>query len=87
MLFTDPSFRTERLTDATALKLRESDGVDRYQDCGWHCATGYKDGRVYVMVHADCRADLDDALGVCPERGTRHLPLRVTDAGRHGRMQ
>jgi hypothetical protein len=63
MLFADPSYRTERLTDATALRLRESDGVARYQDCGWHCATGYKDGQIHVMVRANSRAELDDALG------------------------
>jgi hypothetical protein len=66
MLFTDSFRHTERLTDATTHKLRASDSVDRYQDCGWHCATGYKDGRVQIMVHANSKAELDAALGVSP---------------------
>jgi hypothetical protein len=67
MLFTDSTCHTERLTDATTHKLRASDSVERYQDCGWHCATGYKDGRVQVMVHADSKAELDLALRDAPE--------------------
>jgi hypothetical protein len=67
MLFTDLTCHTERLTDATTRKLRASDSVERYQDCGWHCATGYKDGHVEIMVHANSKAELDLALGVAPE--------------------
>jgi hypothetical protein len=69
MLFTDSTCHTERLTEATAHKLRAADSVERYQDCGWHCATGYKGGRVEVMVHANSKAELDLALCVDPEAG------------------
>jgi hypothetical protein len=70
MLFTDSSCHTERLTEATISRLLASDRVDRYQDCGWHCATGYKDGRP----------------GVGPSRlPKRHIGLRdgVTIASSH----
>lgn len=64
MLFTDASCQSERLTEPNILRLRACDHIDRYKDCGWDCATGYKDGRVYIMVHANSKADLDEALGV-----------------------
>jgi hypothetical protein len=67
MLFTDSALPIERLTDATIVKLRSADSVERYQDCGWYCATGYKDGRVAVIVHADSKAELDLALCIAPE--------------------
>jgi hypothetical protein len=34
MLFTDSALPIERLTDATIVKLRSADSVERYQDCG-----------------------------------------------------
>jgi hypothetical protein len=83
MLFTDSTCHTERLTDATADKLRASDSVDRYQDCGWHCATGYKDGRVQVMVHANSKAELDFALGVGPETKQRSLSPATHRSRKH----
>jgi len=63
MLFTDSSCHTERLTESNILKLRACDKIERHKDCGWDCATGYRDGRVHVMVYANSRADLDDAIG------------------------
>ena len=75
MLFTDSSCHTERLTEASTGRLLSCDHVDRYQDRGWHCATGYKDGSVLVMVHADSKAELDQALGIRPETPSpRFLP-------------
>jgi hypothetical protein len=64
MLFTDASCHTERLTESNIRRLRACDHIDRYKDCGWDCATGYKDGRVQVIVHANSKADLDDALAI-----------------------
>jgi hypothetical protein len=78
MLFTDSSCHTERLTQATMQRLLSSDHVDRYQDCGWHCATGYKDGRVHVMVHADSKVELDIALAARPDVRPPRLVLRRT---------
>jgi hypothetical protein len=84
MLFTDSSCHTERLTEATTRRLLSSDHVDRYQDCGWHCATGYKDGRVHVIVHADSKAELDNALAARPDvRLPRFVP-RLADRKPHG---
>lgn len=74
MLFTEPSFHAERLTEASMHRLRASDRVDRHQDCGWHCATGYKNGRVQVLVYANSQAELDDALGLLKK--PRFLPSK-----------
>jgi hypothetical protein len=63
MLFTDSACRPQGLTEVTTHRLRASDSVERYLDCGWHCATGYKDGRVQIVVHAASKAELDRALG------------------------
>jgi hypothetical protein len=63
MLFTDSSCHTQRLTESNISKLRACDHIERYKDCGWDCATGYRDGRVHVVVHANSKTDLDDAIG------------------------
>jgi hypothetical protein len=84
MLFTDKTCRTERLTEAAVGKLLASDSVERYQDCGWHCATGYKDGRVQVMVHAYSKAELDLALGFGIETKPTPLSLAPHRLPNHG---
>jgi hypothetical protein len=84
MLFTDPSSHTERLTPASTSKLLASDSIARHQDCGWHCATGYKDGHVQVTVYADTKAELDTALGVRAE--TPPVSFALAPRGRRTRQ-
>lgn len=55
---------TRHLDTETAKILRESARVERYQECGWFCATGFDaQGRVTVMVHANSAYEISIALG------------------------
>lgn len=58
---------TEPLTLFSSEKLRSCDRVRRSTEDGLHCATGYRQGRVHVVIQADSASDLDAALGVGEE--------------------
>jgi hypothetical protein len=73
LLIASSTPRTERLTAESAQKLRDAAYVERYQECGWSCATGFdSQNRVTVMVHANSKAELDVALGLKPAGDPYH---------------
>lgn len=58
--------------------LAGCDEVRDYEECGWFCILGYKDGRRVVHVHANRR---DDVVAEALARGYRWTgrgPVRMT---------
>lgn len=63
MTISNGSCETSKPTPALIAKLKASDEVVTYSECGWFCAAGFTGGRKVVAMHFDSEDDYRAAMG------------------------